>query len=67
MTPALETIGLHRRFGALIVANEIHFRLEAGRGTHLSGRTGAGKTTFINLITGWLAPSAGRILLVART
>ena len=30
MTVALETIGLHRRFGALIVANDIHFRLDAG-------------------------------------
>ena len=30
MTPALQTIGLHKRFGALIVANDINFRLEAG-------------------------------------
>ena len=63
MTPALETIGLHRRFGALIVANDIHFRLEAGARHALIGPNGAGKTTFINLITGRLAPSAGRILL----
>ena len=63
MTPALETVGLHTRFGALIVANEIHFRLEAGARHALSGPNGAGKTTFINLITGRLAPSAGRILL----
>ena len=63
MTPALETIGLHKRFGALIVANDIHFRLEAGARHALIGPNGAGKTTFINLITGRLAPSAGRILL----
>jgi branched-chain amino acid transport system ATP-binding protein len=63
VTPALETIGLHKRFGALIVANEIHFRLEAGARHALIGPNGAGKTTFINLITGRLAPSAGRILL----
>ena len=63
MTPALETIGLHKRFGALIVANDIHFRLEAGARHALIGPNGAGKTTFINLITGRLPPSAGRIML----
>jgi branched-chain amino acid transport system ATP-binding protein len=63
MTPALETIGLHRRFDALIVANDIHFRLEAGARHALIGPNGAGKTTFINLVTGRLPPSAGRILL----
>ena len=52
MTPALETIGLHKRFGALIVANDINFRLEAGARHALIGPNGAGKTTFINLITG---------------
>jgi branched-chain amino acid transport system ATP-binding protein len=63
MTAALETIGLHKRFGALIVANDIHFRLEPGERHALIGPNGAGKTTFINLVTGRLAPSAGRILL----
>jgi branched-chain amino acid transport system ATP-binding protein len=66
MTPALETIGLHKRFGALIVANDIHFRLEAGARHALIGPNGAGKTTFINLITGKLAPSAGHITLAGR-
>ena len=63
MTPALETIGLQRRFGALIVANEINFRLEAGARHALIGPNGGGKTTFINLITGQLQPSAGHIML----
>jgi ABC-type branched-subunit amino acid transport system ATPase component len=63
MTAALETIGLHKRFGALIVANDIHFRLGSGARHALIGPNGAGKTTFVNLITGRLAPSAGRILL----
>ncbi len=63
MTAALETIGLHRRFGALIVANDINFRLEPGARHALIGPNGAGKTTFINLITGRLSSSSGRILL----
>ena len=63
MIAALETIGLAKQFGALQVANDIHFRLAAGARHALIGPNGAGKTTLVNLLTGRLAPSAGRILL----
>jgi branched-chain amino acid transport system ATP-binding protein len=63
MTAALETIGLAKQFGALGVANDIHFRLAPGARHALIGPNGAGKTTLVNLLTGRLAPSAGRILL----
>jgi ABC-type branched-subunit amino acid transport system ATPase component len=63
MTAALETVGLAKQFGALVVANKINFQLEAGARHALIGPNGAGKTTFINLVTGRLSPSAGRILL----
>jgi branched-chain amino acid transport system ATP-binding protein len=63
MTPALETIGLAKQFGAIRVANDIHFRLEPGARHALIGPNGAGKTTFVNLLTGRLTPSEGRILL----
>jgi ABC-type branched-subunit amino acid transport system ATPase component len=59
----LETRGLAKRFGALEVARAIDFRLEAGARHALIGPNGAGKTTFVNLLTGVLAPSAGRVLL----
>ena len=61
MTPALETIGLSRSFGALAVAQAIDFALAPGARHALIGPNGAGKTTFVNLITGRLAPSAGTI------
>jgi ABC-type branched-subunit amino acid transport system ATPase component len=63
MTAALETQGLRKSFGALTVASNIDFRLEPGARHALIGPNGAGKTTFVNLVTGALAPSAGRILL----
>jgi ABC-type branched-subunit amino acid transport system ATPase component len=66
VTPALETAGLHKRFGALVVANDINFRLEPGARHALIGPNGAGKTTFINLITGRLSPSAGQVFLGGR-
>ena len=60
---ALETLGLHKSFGALRVADGIDFRLPHGARHALIGPNGAGKTTLINLITGALPPSAGRIRL----
>jgi len=63
MSAALETQGLCKSFGALAVASDIEFRLEQGARHALIGPNGAGKTTFVNLVTGVLAPSAGRILL----
>jgi len=62
-TPALETRGLHKSFGALTVANAVEFRLERGARHALIGPNGAGKTTFVNLVTGALQPSAGKINL----
>jgi branched-chain amino acid transport system ATP-binding protein len=63
MSRALETQGLCKNFGALAVASDITFALERGARHALIGPNGAGKTTFVNLVTGAVAPSAGRILL----
>jgi branched-chain amino acid transport system ATP-binding protein len=60
---ALETRGLCKSFGALQVANNIDFRLEAGARHALIGPNGAGKTSFVNLVTGALTPNAGQILI----
>jgi branched-chain amino acid transport system ATP-binding protein len=63
MSVALETRGLCKSFGALTVAEDIDFRLEAGARHALIGPNGAGKTTFVNMLTGALRPSSGRIML----
>ena len=60
---ALETRRLSKSFGALTVANGIDFRLERGARQALIGPNGAGKTSFVNLVTGALAPDAGHIHL----
>jgi branched-chain amino acid transport system ATP-binding protein len=62
-TPALSTTGLSKAFGSLAVAREIELSLPAGARYALIGPNGAGKTTLINLMTGMLAPNAGRIML----
>ena len=63
MTAALETIGLQKRFGGLVATNDVSLKIAVGARHALIGPNGAGKTTFVNLLTGVLAPSAGRVLL----
>jgi branched-chain amino acid transport system ATP-binding protein len=61
--PALETRDLCKSFGALRVADSIHFQLGRGARHALIGPNGAGKTSFVNLVTGALVPNAGQILV----
>jgi ABC-type branched-subunit amino acid transport system ATPase component len=63
MALILETRQLCKSFGALTVAENIDFALEAGARHALIGPNGAGKTTFVNMLTGVLRPSSGRIFL----
>jgi branched-chain amino acid transport system ATP-binding protein len=60
---ALEVQGLNRAFGALPVTRDVNLSLECGARRALIGPNGAGKTTLVNLITGALKPSSGRVLL----
>ena len=60
---ALSTRGLGKRFGSLVVANDIALELPKGVRYALIGPNGAGKTTLINLMTGMLAPDRGQIFL----
>src|SRR5579875_180533 len=59
----LETIGLEKRFGGIVATNGVSLSVEKGARHALIGPNGAGKTTLINLLTGVLRPSAGRIAL----
>ncbi len=63
MTAALETRGLIKNFGGLTATDNVSLTVEAGARHALIGPNGAGKTTLINLLTGVLPPSAGRIRL----
>ena len=64
MTPALQTIGLSKQFGALKVTDQVDFTLAPGARHALIGPNGAGKTTFINLLTGRLTPSSGHVKII---
>jgi len=60
---ALQVLGLNRSFGALRVTRDVDLTLERGARRALIGPNGAGKTTLVNLITGALKPSSGKVLL----
>ena len=57
---------LARYFGALSAVNGVSLEVAARERRALIGPNGAGKTTLFNLITGHLAPSAGRIVFDGR-
>jgi ABC-2 type transport system ATP-binding protein len=52
--------GLCRRFGSASVLEEVSFRLPQGSICACLGPNGAGKSTLLKVLTGQLAPSAGR-------
>jgi ABC-type branched-subunit amino acid transport system ATPase component len=61
--PILETIDLEKRFGGIVAAHDLSLSIEKGARHALIGPNGAGKTTVINLLTGVLKPTDGRIIL----
>jgi branched-chain amino acid transport system ATP-binding protein len=66
VTAILETTGLTKTFGAVTAAADITVKIEEDTIVGLIGGNGAGKTTFLNLVTGYLHPSAGRVLFQGR-
>ena len=62
MVALLETVGLTKTFGALAAAAGVSVRVEEDSVVGLIGGNGAGKTTFLNLVTGYLKPTHGRIV-----
>ncbi|AWB25659.1 ABC transporter ATP-binding protein [Methylobacterium currus] len=62
-SPLLAVQGVSRRFGGLQATDNVSFALAPGERVALIGPNGAGKTTLVNLLSGDLAPSAGRILV----
>jgi branched-chain amino acid transport system ATP-binding protein len=63
VTPVLSVRGLEKRFGAVVAAEALSLDLVAGQKVSLIGANGAGKTTFVNMVTGYLKPDSGSIAL----
>lgn len=61
MPTILQTEGLVKRYGALVVTDAVNLSVEEGELHAVIGPNGAGKTTLINQLSGELAPDAGCI------
>jgi branched-chain amino acid transport system ATP-binding protein len=62
----LQTMGLSKAFAGFTAVNKVDLNVRRGTIHALIGPNGAGKTTCFNLITKFLAPSAGRIIYAGR-
>jgi branched-chain amino acid transport system ATP-binding protein len=54
---------LVKRFGDLVVTNDVSLQLDVGARHALIGPNGAGKSTLVHQLSGVLRPNSGRVLL----
>ncbi len=59
--PVLEVRSLHKQFGGVAAAHDVTVSVAAGEVVSIIGANGAGKTTFVNMITGYVKPTSGVI------
>jgi len=59
--PLLEIEGLSKRFGGIVAVDRCSFSVKRGSITGLIGPNGSGKTTVLNMLSGYLASDSGSI------
>jgi len=62
----LQTVDLTKHFGAIRAVDGVNVEVGKGELVGIVGANGSGKTTFLNLITGYLRPGGGRILFLGQ-
>src|SRR5262249_26743042 len=65
-TPVLATYGLTRNFGGLVAVRDVSISLRQGELHAVIGPNGAGKTTLVNMLSGEIRPTGGRIEVMGR-
>jgi branched-chain amino acid transport system ATP-binding protein len=66
LTALLEASGVCKSFGAVTAASDINIEVPEQAVYSLIGTNGAGKTTFVNMVTGYITPDDGRITFAGR-
>lgn len=64
--PILAARALQKRFGAVVAADDVSVEIAPGVTVGIIGANGAGKTTFVNIVTGYLKPDSGQVLFQGR-
>ncbi|WP_352803650.1 ABC transporter ATP-binding protein [Mesorhizobium sp. M0292] len=60
-TAILRAAGIQKRFGALVVLDDIDFAMNGDEAVGIVGPNGAGKTTLLSILSGAFPPSAGTV------
>jgi len=61
--PALDCVGLSKRYGAVHALDQASLRIETGEVVGLVGQNGAGKSTLVNIICGVVTPDEGTVAI----
>jgi simple sugar transport system ATP-binding protein len=61
--PAIELIGVEKRFGAVRANRDIHLRVAKGAVHGIIGENGAGKSTLMSILYGFYQADGGRIMI----
>ncbi|MFL5094698.1 MAG: ABC transporter ATP-binding protein [Xanthobacteraceae bacterium] len=62
MPPIMVLEKISKRFGAVVIANEVDLVLAEGEALGVIGPNGAGKTTLFGIAAGTVAPDSGRVV-----
>ncbi len=65
-SPMLKVSALYKNFGGVQAIRDLNFELNQGELLGLIGPNGSGKTTAVNLITGFVKPTEGEIIYRGR-
>jgi ribose transport system ATP-binding protein len=61
--PLLEAVGISKRYGGVLALNNMHFAAERGEVHSIIGENGAGKSTFIQILSGAVTADSGALTL----
>ena len=59
----IEVEGLTRKYGDLVAVDGVSFSIGKGEVVGLLGHNGAGKTTIMRMLTGYIEPTAGSVVI----
>lgn len=61
LNPAVEFLGIHKKFGEFHAAEDLNFKVESGKIHAIVGENGAGKSTAMKILFGLYRPEEGRL------
>ena len=65
-TPLFETINVSKAYGVYLALRNVSFSVSDGEFVSIVGPNGAGKTTLVNVVTGLLKPTVGKVRFLGR-